>query len=126
MNKDESPKTGDGAMFDELIVYRVDILPEVLPMTLFSDGVKHFEVTKGLPEGVHWLRSGWDYGKGCLYVEYSNKNMEGELIPDGYKMVRIYPTFRNLTYEEQQRRMTELEYKRFTVMPCYDENGGEL
>ncbi len=81
---------------EELIVYRIYIDPGWLPVWLFNNGKKLYEVDKGLPEDVYWLRSGWDYDRGCLYMEYSNKNFDGQLIPHFYVVVEVTPVIHDL------------------------------
>jgi len=118
--------TEDRLMTDELVVYRINIAPEVLPKLIFAKGVRMFEVVNGLPEDVYWLRSGWDYMRGCLYVEYANKNMEGLRIPDFYVMVTIIPEYRELSYQDWKRQIPKHEYDRLVLGNFYqDEGGGE-
>jgi len=81
------------------VIYRVYISAEIMPTILFSDGERHYRVSNGMPADVSFLRSGWDYMKGCLYVEYSNSVSEGEVIPSVYKTVAITPEYQEIFCE---------------------------
>lgn len=92
--------TEDRLINDELIIYRVYISPETLPLNLFSDGVRNFEVTEGLPKGVFWLRSGWEYHNGCMYLDFVNKKPGGKPLPPVYVMMIVQPVYRELSKDE--------------------------
>lgn len=72
-------------------IYRIKVSPQVMGQLIFENGEHHFRVEMGLPDGVRYLRSGWDYDSCCVILDYGYIDDDGEPFPKYYFCEELSP-----------------------------------